>query len=302
LNYELAFYLKDKSKIDIIESRLRKHLSSNLIRGRTIIREVGDLIPKKIHIVFLYNLINEKVIIKQEVSQSIEEYIFSFDIINFNNYFCSQKQAVEILKDLDKQFDRKNNLESFELVATLPSIFFEEEIPEVYSIYPSIKRVIINTKKQLWIVNPFFDSFGIEYLIPPLCSVAEREVNIKIITRNILDEETDDKLYETVAKLVNKLDERNLLNLLEIRSFFKRNESTGKQEYALHSKVILSDKTSCYLGSANVTETSLKYNFELGVIIQGPKVSKVLDILEQLSEISDIMDINKLKNKNHLNF
>ncbi|MDY0143165.1 MAG: phospholipase D family protein [Bacteroidales bacterium] len=298
MNYELAFYLKDKSKIDIIEARLRRHLSSNLIKGRTIVAEIGDLIPKKIQTFFLYNLINEQVIVKEEISQSVEEYIFSFNIKNFDYYFSSQKHAVEILDGLDKQFEEKKSLEDIEIVATLPSLFFGEQIPEVYSIYPSMKRLIINTKKQLWIINPFFDSFGIEYLIPTLCSAAERGVDIKIITRNLLEEETDEKMLETVVKLVSKFNEKNLLDMLEMRFFFKRNESTGKQEYALHSKVILSDRTSCYLGSANVTETSLKYNFELGVIIRGTKVTKVLEILERLYEVSDLIDINKLHNKN----
>jgi hypothetical protein len=296
LNYRLAFYLKNKPDICVIEKRLRKHLSSDLVMGKSIIEEMEDKIPTRLRTSFLYDLISENVIVKKKVSQSIEEYIFSFNMEEFNNYFSSQKQAVEILDDLENEFEKKD-IDNIELVATLPSQLLFDEFPDINSIYPSIKRLIVNSKKDLWIINPFFDSFGVEYLMPSLCGAASRGVNIRIITRNFFVEEVDQRLIEALAKLVNKFDEYGLLNMLEIKHFFKRNEETGRQEYALHSKIVLSDTTSCYLGSANFTETSLKYNFELGVIIQGQKVSRVLNILKKLSEVSDIIDINKLNNK-----
>ena len=39
------------------------------------------------------------------------------------------------------------------------------------------------------------------------------------------------------------------------------------QMFQLHAKMILADRDFAYIGSANLTDTSLHYNFELGVVI-----------------------------------
>ena len=40
------------------------------------------------------------------------------------------------------------------------------------------------------------------------------------------------------------------------------------QMFQLHAKMILADRDLAYIGSANMTDTSLHYNFELGVVIE----------------------------------
>jgi phosphatidylserine/phosphatidylglycerophosphate/cardiolipin synthase-like enzyme len=46
-------------------------------------------------------------------------------------------------------------------------------------------------------------------------------------------------------------------------------EVQGKvQMYQLHAKMILADDAMAYIGSANFTDTSLHYNFELGLVTQ----------------------------------
>ena len=42
----------------------------------------------------------------------------------------------------------------------------------------------------------------------------------------------------------------------------------NSQLYQLHAKMILADETMAYVGSANFTDTSLHYNFELGIYIE----------------------------------
>jgi hypothetical protein len=46
-------------------------------------------------------------------------------------------------------------------------------------------------------------------------------------------------------------------------------EMQGKvQMYQVHAKMILADDTMAYIGSANFTDTSLHYNFEMGICTQ----------------------------------
>ena len=68
---------------------------------------------------------------------------------------------------------------------------------------------------------------------------------------------------------------------LEVRDLFKRSEATGRIEYALHSKVVLADSDTCYIGSANVMEHGMRHNFELGVVLKGDAVRGINDLLER---------------------
>ena len=50
-------------------------------------------------------------------------------------------------------------------------------------------------------------------------------------------------------------------------------EVQGKvQMYQMHAKMILADDVMAYIGSANFTDTSLHYNFELGLITEDKSV------------------------------
>ena len=57
-------------------------------------------------------------------------------------------------------------------------------------------------------------------------------------------------------------------------------EKQGKQQlYQLHAKMILADADRAYVGSANFTDTSLHYNFELGVYLEDRDVIARLNAL-----------------------
>ena len=56
----------------------------------------------------------------------------------------------------------------------------------------------------------------------------------------------------------------------------KRN---GSQMFQLHAKMILSDRVAAYVGSANFTDTSLRYNLELGLYVAE---REVIDELHRL--------------------
>ncbi len=44
------------------------------------------------------------------------------------------------------------------------------------------------------------------------------------------------------------------------------------QMFQLHAKMILADSSMAYVGSANMTDTSLHYNLELGVTLEDPEL------------------------------
>ncbi len=57
----------------------------------------------------------------------------------------------------------------------------------------------------------------------------------------------------------------------------------GAQLFQMHAKMVVADRTAAYLGSANLTDTSLNYNLEMGVLIRDPAV------VEQLDRVFDLV-------------
>ena len=67
------------------------------------------------------------------------------------------------------------------------------------------------------------------------------------------------------------------------------------QIYALHSKLFMLDESACNIGGANVTETGLKSNFEIGVVIRGKKVRPILKLLNKLWDGSKSATLNDIE-------
>ncbi|MFQ5906248.1 MAG: phosphatidylserine/phosphatidylglycerophosphate/cardiolipin synthase family protein, partial [bacterium] len=74
--------------------------------------------------------------------------------------------------------------------------------------------------------------------------------------------------------------------MLKVRDFSKRDVESGRLTYALHSKIVLVDGSHCYIGSANVTQASLRMNLEIGVVLHGKSVEQVQTLTEQIWEVS----------------
>lgn len=60
-----------------------------------------------------------------------------------------------------------------------------------------------------------------------------------------------------------------------MRYLFERNEFGGQQTQ-IHAKLVIADAKRAYVGSANLTETSLIHNLELGVLIEDERVVREL--------------------------
>jgi phosphatidylserine/phosphatidylglycerophosphate/cardiolipin synthase-like enzyme len=51
----------------------------------------------------------------------------------------------------------------------------------------------------------------------------------------------------------------------------------GAHIFQMHAKMVVADGREAYLGSANLTDTSLNYNLEVGVLIRDPEVAAQLE-------------------------
>jgi cardiolipin synthase/putative cardiolipin synthase len=116
---------------------------------------------------------------------------------------------------------------------------------------------------------------------------AKKGVQVRVIGRELLDDRGEDtRNILPIQWLYDRFKETGFEEQIEVRDFAKRDSASGQLVYALHSKIVLSDENACYIGSANVTETSLRFNFELGVVLKDELVLPVVQLVDYLWDAS----------------
>ena len=116
-----------------------------------------------------------------------------------------------------------------------------------------------------------------------IASLANRGVTTKILTRET--ESASSKLVSALNAVYEGIDPENR-HWLRVRDLYERDDETGRQTYATHAKVAIADREICYLGSANLTDTSLSDNFELGVLLRGETVGTAIDVFDTVFDFS----------------
>ena len=145
---------------------------------------------------------------------------------------------------------------SADLVLSLPSVLrgpVEARLPGVLTTDHVFRRLLETARKSLKIFSPYVDN--------SFTGMAQAaKVPIQVVTT----------LREAKMKSSPVLERFATTRPLAVRYLC---EKQGKsQMYQLHAKMILADGDRAYLGSANFTDTSLHYNFELGLYTEDPEV------------------------------
>lgn len=78
---------------------------------------------------------------------------------------------------------------------------------------------------------------------------------------------------------------------LEVRDLYEWDELRGGQAFATHAKTVIVDDSTCYVGSANLTDTSLSTNFEFGVVVSGELVSDAIAVFDEVFEYSRAVEL-----------
>lgn len=287
LSDELAVYVGDSKKLRDLQERTLQALSSEVpIRVGELLRQLSDVLTPSLRRPFIHLLLNEGIAKPLETSVSIEEYLVRVDRGLFERFSNEQIRVAEVLERVENQLNpRTSARQSVAIVSTVPpELIGGSPAPSFHAIEPSIKKIIASSKQSVWVVNPFFDSFGLSSLVPPLAGAIDRGVKVRLLTRDGSQQRS--VLSSTIATIRSESRSQGAAASLEVRDLLKKSVSTGRQEYALHSKVILADDDVCYIGSANVTEHGMRHNFELGVVLRGSVVRDVRSLLERFWDIA----------------
>jgi phosphatidylserine/phosphatidylglycerophosphate/cardiolipin synthase-like enzyme len=120
--------------------------------------------------------------------------------------------------------------------------------PGLLSTAEVFRRLLVSARESIKIFSPYVD--------PTFTGVAEEaRAPIQVVTT----------LREARQKSNPVLERFATTRPLAVRYLHEKHAKS--QMFQLHAKMILSDDALAYVGSANFTDTSLHYNFELGVLV-----------------------------------
>lgn len=141
------------------------------------------------------------------------------------------------------------------LVLSLPVPLREpldERVPGLNATAEVFRQMIESARTSIKIFSPYVD--------PTFTSLAQAaRAPIQVVTT----------LREARMKSSPVLERFATTRPLAVRYLHEKHAKS--QMFQLHAKMILADSTMAYIGSANFTDTSLHYNFELGVTTEDPE-------------------------------
>jgi cardiolipin synthase/putative cardiolipin synthase len=282
---ELASYFKSKDAIVELKKKLDNLFDGKkLLFGKDLLETVSQVSEESLSEPVIELLMENEVLIKAKAGTEIQSYLFGYNIKKAQKYFLKQADAAEVIETAFIPRLEKDN--EFKVLVTIPDDSHFRKQDDIPLLYPAIKKLIQKSRKTIDIVNPFFDVFGTKKIIPDLLTAARRDVSIRIITRGLFDIEDGNNNRESWRIILDAFRKHGIESKIGIRDYFKRDEKSFRHIFAVHSKMLISDDEECYIGSANITTTSLYSNFETGILFNGMEVKKAKNLFNSLWQAS----------------
>jgi phosphatidylserine/phosphatidylglycerophosphate/cardiolipin synthase-like enzyme len=133
----------------------------------------------------------------------------------------------------------------------------------------TLVQLVVQATRTLCLAAPFIDRPGLGFIGDALAAATARGVSLEILlpTRSTHADDAIDELRETVQRT-------------GAITRFRVSRLRFDAPWA-HLKVLTSDSTAAYIGSANVTGAGIAgHNLELGVLVRGSTVAVVEEILD----------------------
>jgi phosphatidylserine/phosphatidylglycerophosphate/cardiolipin synthase-like enzyme len=127
---------------------------------------------------------------------------------------------------------------------------FMQRLPSAIATYDAFKSLFGQAKESIKIFSPFVDPTFTALVQPTSCHV------------NVITTIDDKKGFKGNSCLERCATHKDIL----VRYIVQR--KSKMQMFQIHAKLILVDRNIAYVGSANLTDTSLHYNLELGLLIR----------------------------------
>lgn len=172
------------------------------------------------------------------------------------------KSFIKFYNKLESDSKKINNV-----VMTLPPIIKKEileKYPEINLTDGVVKELFESAEEELKILSPYIDASLINYF---------QGINPKVKIRFL----TTLSKYGGKNSILERLKQSR--DNFEIK--YLHESKNNIQQFQIHAKVIIADKSKIYVGSANFTDTSMLYNLESGIL------STDEQLIKSYSEIFD---------------
>lgn len=137
----------------------------------------------------------------------------------------------------------------------------------------TLMGLVVGAATAVRLVSPFIDRLGLDFLGDAIASATLRDVRVEVLlpTRSTHAAQALSQLRQTIVD--HGRPERLTISTLRTDAPWA------------HLKVLTSDSTAAYIGSANVTGPGISGpNLELGVLVRGPAVVVVERILDEFRQ------------------
>lgn len=144
------------------------------------------------------------------------------------------------------------------------------------TIIGSLVDLLASASRSAVVLNPFYTQVGFELLQEALLAVPERGGTLTLVTRDICQGSGENRNY--VRQLINRLDSANHASSVKVYEFNK----DLHEEETFHAKAVIVDRQRAYIGSANMTEGSLRDAIELGAVIRGESIPPLAETVNRM--------------------
>jgi phosphatidylserine/phosphatidylglycerophosphate/cardiolipin synthase-like enzyme len=179
-----------------------------------------------------------------------------------------------------------------ELVATLPDSLplGSQSQQGILPLAAALHRLITEAEVEILILNPFFEQEGFDRLASALLSAASRGVTITIIPRQLSDPTSVN------SQVLGELNRQAISRGLRDHFLFWEYQQIADDRMVLasHAKVLVSDGERAYLGSANLTEYGMSRFLEIGVLLKGALVRRLVQVFQAIRESDQAKQIRDL--------
>lgn len=134
-----------------------------------------------------------------------------------------------------------------------------------------------NATNEIVLTSPFLEVDGMDWLLPGLTGALERGINLTLVSRELRPGQPNhDAVQELFDIAVGQPGD------LEVYDYYEPQPHNKHPKYTLHSKLLVADRTTAYIGSANFTRYGFTENLEIGVVIEAPEVNSLTDLVAHL--------------------
>jgi phosphatidylserine/phosphatidylglycerophosphate/cardiolipin synthase-like enzyme len=142
-----------------------------------------------------------------------------------------------------------------------------------------------NAKESVSVVVPFFSDAGVDTISESLAAASDREVSVELLTRDLtMGNEQNQPYIQSICAEIRAEGTHSQLSIYEF----------NKEEFpdsTLHAKMLLTDSSRAYIGSANMTESSLQSSLEAGIYLDGKAAAEIATGVKRFRESELFVDV-----------